>query len=74
MNDNPPISTQTIESKCNFCNRCEPCQTNVDKEKAKSKEKKEVEGKCKALNYFILLCISILMFVSNMALWLTMAA
>lgn len=67
-------TSEKEKSKCNFCNRCETCQASFDKDKTKGKDKKEIEGKCKVLNYFILFCIFILMFVSNMALWLTMAA
>lgn len=67
-------STEKEKSKCNFCNRCETCQATFDKDKAKAKDKKDIEAKCKILNYFVLCCILVLIFTSNMVLWLMMAA
>lgn len=60
-------------SKCKFCKRCGSCQADFDKDKAKDKKKKDIELKCGALNYLIVLCISTLMFVSNMVVWLLMS-
>ena len=67
-------SVEKEKSKCNFCNRCETCQANIDKDKAKGKDKKEIEAKCQILNYFVLCCIFLLIFTSNMVLWLIMAS
>jgi hypothetical protein len=57
--------------KCNFCNRCESFQ--ADKDKAKGKMKKEIDAKSNALNYLVFICVSVLIFISNMALWLSMS-
>jgi hypothetical protein len=62
---------ETEKPKCNFCNRCESCQ--ADKDKAKGKTKKEIDSKCNALNYLVFICVSVFMFISNMALWLSMS-
>ena len=73
----PIINTnETIEkkkSKCNFCNRCESCQSVVDSDKVKAKNKKDIEGKCNVLNYFVLSIVLILMLGSNLIVWLTMS-
>jgi hypothetical protein len=74
-----PVSANAIEPKekekpkCNFCNRCESCQADFDKDKAKSKTKKEIEARCNALNYLVLIIVALFMFISNMALWLLMS-
>lgn len=60
-------------SKCKFCKRCKSCQADFDKDKAKDKNKKDIESKCSALNYLALLCILTCMFVSNMIVWLLMS-
>ena len=60
-------------SKCKFCKRCKSCQADFDKDKVKDKKKKDIEVKCGALNYLIVLCVSILMFISNMVVWLLMS-
>jgi hypothetical protein len=59
--------------KCNFCNRCKSCQADFDKDKAKGKVKKDIEARCNALNYLVFICVLLLMFISNMALWLSMS-
>ena len=66
--------SESIKAKCHLCNRCETCQCDFDKDKAKGKGKKDVESKCGALNYLVLLIVFILMLVSNLALWLSMSA
>lgn len=68
------ILEETPKAKCNFCNRCESCQVDFDKDKAKGKNKKDIEAKCSALNYFVFFFILLFMFVANMALWLSMAS
>lgn len=62
------------KTKCNFCERCKPCKADFDKDKTKSKNKKDVESKCNALNYLIFCLILLFMFISNMILWFIMAA
>ncbi len=59
--------------QCNFCNRCNSCQADFDKDKAKVKNKKDIETRCNVLNYFVFLWVLLLMFISNMAVWLTMS-
>ena len=59
--------------KCDFCNRCETCQADLDKDKAKGKAKKEIEGRCNAINYLVCLIVALCIFISNMSLWLLMA-
>lgn len=44
---------ENAKSKYNFCNRCKSCQSDVDKDKVKTKNKKDIEGRCNALNYFL---------------------
>jgi len=51
--------------KCNFRNRCKSCQADFDKNKAKVKNKKDIEARWIALNYFVFLWILLFMFVSN---------
>lgn len=66
-------TNQKGEPKCDFCNRCESCQADKDKDKAKEKNKKDVEGRCNALNYLVFICVLLLMLVSNMVVWLLMS-
>ncbi|CAF3881768.1 unnamed protein product, partial [Rotaria sordida] len=70
-----PVNEPNAEAKpkCDFCNRCEPCQADFDKDKAKGKNKKDIEARCNALNYFVFICVLLFMFISNMALWLAMS-
>ncbi|CAF4090954.1 unnamed protein product [Rotaria magnacalcarata] len=67
-------TNETTKPKCNFCNRCETCQADFDKDKAKGKTKKDIEARCSALNYFVFSCMLLFMFVSNMTLWLYMSS
>ncbi len=69
------INTNNEEAtpKCNFCNRCKSCQADFDKDKVKDKNKKDIEARCNALNYLVLLCVSLFMFISNMVVWLLMS-
>jgi hypothetical protein len=66
-------TNEEAKPKCNFCNRCEPCQADFDKDKVKGRSKKDVEGRCNALNYLVLFCVFLCMFVSDMAVWISMA-
>ncbi len=59
--------------RCDFCNRCESCQADFDKDKAKGKTKKDIEARCNALNYFVFIFVLLFMFISNMALWIIMS-
>ena len=68
-----PSNSDITEPKCNFCNRCKSCQADFDKDKTNSKAKKDIESRCNALNYLIFICILTVMFISNMALWLSMS-
>jgi hypothetical protein len=67
------INNDKVKAKCNFCDKCESCQAAVDKEKAKGKNKKSVEDCCNALNYLVFICVVVLMFASNLAMWLIMS-
>ncbi|CAF2011275.1 unnamed protein product [Rotaria magnacalcarata] len=70
----PMTETMKIATpKCDFCNRCESCQTEFNKDKAKGKFKKDIEARCSALNYFVFLCGFLFIFVSNMAVWISMS-
>jgi hypothetical protein len=64
---------ETGKPKCDFCNRCESCQADFDKNKAKNKSKKDIEAKCNALNNLAFSCVLLLMFSSNMVLWLSIS-
>jgi hypothetical protein len=66
-------TTEEVKAKCNFCDRCQPCLADYEKDKAKGKNKKEIESKCSALNYFVFLCVLLFMFIANMVLWFSMA-
>jgi hypothetical protein len=66
-------TNEKAKPKCNFCNRCTSCQTDFDKDKTKSKNKKDIEARCNTLNNFVLLSVFILMFISDLAIWLVMA-
>ena len=59
--------------KCNFCDRCETCQVNFDRDKTKNKIKKDVEAKCNILNYLVFSFVSLCVFVSNVVVWLLMS-
>ncbi len=61
------------KTKCNFCTRCDTCQTDVDKDKAKGKSKKEVEAKCNTLNLFVFGFVLMCIFISNLAIWVSMS-
>lgn len=66
-------SMQTVtKKKCNQCDRCEECDTEYKKEKDKNKKKKEIEENLEAMNYFFLILMIIAMFISQMAIWLTL--
>ena len=58
---------------CKFCNRCESYQATVDNDKIKAKNKKDIEGKCNILNYFVLLLVLIFILGSNLIVWLWLA-
>ncbi|CAF1259712.1 unnamed protein product [Adineta steineri] len=58
---------------CDFCDRCETCQADFDKDKAKGKNKKDIEGRCSALNYFIFLIVLLFITVAELSLWISMA-
>ncbi|CAF1367815.1 unnamed protein product [Adineta steineri] len=59
--------------KCDFCNRCETCQADFDKDKGKGKNKKDIEGRCAALNYLVFFCILLFMVISELSVWVLMA-
>ncbi len=61
---------KTIEKKKLKCN---PYQADLDKEKAIGQSNKDIEAKCNALNYLISIYVLLLMFISNMALWLSVS-
>ena len=68
------VSTDdSSKPKCQFCDRCQSCQADFDKDRAKGKNKKDIEAKCNALNYFVFIFIFLFMFISNMVIWLLMA-
>ncbi|UJR12014.1 hypothetical protein I4U23_016192 [Adineta vaga] len=62
------------DSKCNFCDRCDPCQVDFDKDKGKGKNKKDIEAKCSILNYIIFGFVFICMLISNVAVWTLMSS
>lgn len=42
--------------------------------KKKEKTKKDIESKCSALNYFIFFIVFVFMFISELAVWLSMSS
>ncbi|UJR07060.1 hypothetical protein I4U23_011348 [Adineta vaga] len=66
-------TNQETTPKCDFCNRCETCQADFNKDKTKSKNKKDIEAKCSALNYFVFFCLLLFMVVSELSVWLLMS-
>lgn len=62
-----------IDTKCNSCYRCSSCQADHEKNESKTKNKKHHESKCKALNYFILLFMTLFMLASNLSIWISMS-
>ena len=66
-------ANENTKPKCNFCNKCESCQADFDKSEAKNKLKRDIEARCNALNYLVFICVLLLMFASNMTLWLFMS-
>jgi hypothetical protein len=66
-------TNEEAKPKCNFCDRCEPCQAEFDKDKAKGKKKKDIEARCSALNYLVLICVFLAMFISDIAVWISMS-
>jgi hypothetical protein len=66
-------TNEKAKPKCNFCNRCKSCQTEFDKDKLKTKNKKENETRCNPLNYFVFVLVLLVMFLSNVILWSIMA-
>ena len=64
------IETKTeVKQKCNFCNRCETCEADLKKEKDKGKNKKEVESKCDALNWFLLVVVFVTITCVELGIW-----
>ncbi|CAF1194699.1 unnamed protein product [Adineta steineri] len=59
--------------KCDFCDRCETCQADFDKDKAKGKNKKDIEARCSALNYFVFVILVLFMVISELSVWVLMA-
>ncbi|CAF1336558.1 unnamed protein product [Adineta steineri] len=76
--DKPEVVTtdkkdENPKPKCDFCDRCETCQADFDKDKAKGKNKKDIEARCNALNYFIFIIILIFMAIAEFCVWGLMA-
>ncbi len=67
------VTNEKAKPKCHLCDRCDPCQADFAKDKAKGKKKKDIEVRCSALNYLVFLCILLCLFVSDMAVWLLMS-
>ena len=64
---------EQVKPKCSFCNKCQTCQAAVDKERAKGKNKKDIEDCCNVLNYLVFFVVLSLMIASNLAIWLIMS-
>jgi hypothetical protein len=60
--------------KCTFCNRCEDCQCEFDKEKKKKDEQKELDRNVSALNYLAFFCLFLFMFIANLYIWLKISS
>ena len=59
------------ELKCNHCNRCEKCEEEFKKDKDKSKKKKDIESKLEAINYLMLIAMIVLMFTTQIGIWIS---
>ena len=62
------------ESKCNFCGRCFECEQKKDKEDKKKKEKEEKDSNVLALNYFAFIVMFLIIFICNMAIWISIGS
>ncbi|CAF1362402.1 unnamed protein product [Adineta steineri] len=72
--DDTRIETNNkAKSECNFCNRCETCQADFNKDKVKGNNKKDIEAKCSALNCFVFFCLLLVMTISELSIWITMS-
>ena len=57
--------------KCKLCDRCKNCDKDFCKDEEKKKKKKTVEGNCEAINYFLAIIIIIALFITQMAIWVS---
>ena len=56
--------------KCNFCDRCEDCEKDFQKEKKKKKDKDELEINVSALNYLAFFILFVIILTCNLVIWL----
>ena len=64
-------SKPVIANKCNFCERCNECQKEFDKEKKKKDDQKLLESNATALNYLAFFILFLTIFVCNLSIWIT---
>ena len=64
-------NVQEDEKKCKFCDRCNDCEKIFKKDDDKKKLKKDVDAKLDAVNHFIFLSILFSIFITQMAIWVS---
>lgn len=67
------IRPDQVVEKCNYCQRCESCNSEKEKDKSKAKLKREIESRCNTLNNFFLGIGFIIMVASNTIIWMMMS-
>lgn len=64
---------EIISKKCHFCDRCQLCQTTFEQNQIKDKRKKTIEAKWNTLHSLIFFCIFLLIFISDLIVWIVMS-
>ena len=62
---------EETKKKCKFCDRCKDCEKDFKKNEDKKKDRKDFDGKLEALNYFFSLLTLLTMFITQMAIWVS---
>ena len=64
------FEVRIFKIKCNFCDRCEDCEKDHQKEKKKKDDQKELEKNLSAINYLAFLIEFLFILICNTAIWL----
>ncbi len=61
--------TEQTKNKCHQCQLCEDCELTKQKEKEKKSHQIYIQSCMQIVNYYALLCISIVMLGTNLTIW-----
>ena len=64
------FNDKEINLRCNFCNKCSECEQLGLNEKKKKMQKEEKDSNVAALNYFAFLCLFLVIFFCDIAIWI----